>query len=674
MTITASILSFPLSQPVAIFLLVLVIILAGPLIFRPLKIPPLVGFIVAGVVVGPYGFNILARDASFEIFGQVGILYLMFLAAVEIDMYHLKQNSRKGILYGLLTFAIPMTAGILGSRFAFGCSWTTAVLIAAMYAAHTLVSYPVVSRFGLSDSKASVIAVCGTIVAVLLALVTLAEVVTIADKGAFSALSLLRLALLTIVYAAAVGWLFPRLTTLFFRHINDTVSQFIFILTLVLGASLLAQLIGLESILGAFYAGLVLNRYVPNRSALMGRINFVGNAIFIPYFLIGVGMLINIHVVIKGWNVAWVAANMTVVALASKWIAAYIGQKTMDLTKVDRQLIFGLSAGKAAATIAAALIGFQHGMITEDMMNGAVVMILVCCIVSTVTTENAAKRLRIQLTEAELRQESATIPGEYARQLVAVANPVTAEGLMKMAVFMRNRKNKFPITALFVRRNDDPSLVAMGRNALRAAVTAALAVDIEVKDVERYDLNIVAGVTNVVKETHSSDIIIGLHRRSNIVDTFHGQMVEQLLKSTDKMIFMSRCFIPVDTVGRILVAVPSKAEFETGFQAWVERVGNLASQLGCRVIFLAYQSTAGFINNILEEERYSIRHEYLILESWDDFIIYSAQIDEDDLLMVIGARRGSISFSTDSENMPTFLARNFSRQNLVVIYPQQFGG
>ena len=674
MTILASTLAFPLSQPVAIFLLVLVIILAGPLIFRPLKVPPLVGFIIAGVIVGPYGFNILARDASFEIFGQVGILYLMFLAAVEIDMYHLKLNSRKGIAYGLLTFAIPMLAGILGSRLAFGCSWATAILIAAMYAAHTLVSYPVVSRFGLSDSKASVIAVCGTIVAVLLALVTLAEVVVIADSGHFSVLSLVRLVMLTVAYAAVVGYLFPVLTKLFFRHINDSVSQFIFILTLVLGASLLAQIIGLESILGAFYAGLVLNRYVPNRSGLMGRINFVGNAIFIPYFLIGVGMLINIHVVFKGWNVAWVAGNMTVVALGSKWIAAYIGEKMLGLSAEDRKLMFGLSAGKAAATIAAALIGFQHGMITEDMMNGSVVMILVCCIVSTVVTERAAMRLRIRLTEAEMRQENATIPGEFARQLVAVANPVTAEGLMKMAVFMRSKKNTHPITALFVRRSDDPSVVAMGRNALRAAVNAALAVDLEVKDMERYDLNIVDGVTNVVKETRSSDIIIGLHRRTNIVDTFHGQMVEQLLKSTDKMIFMSRCFIPVDTVGRILVSVPPKAEFETGFQSWVERIGNLASQLGCRVIFLAYQSTAGYISNILEEEKYAIRHEYLVLESWDDFIIYSARIDDDDLLMVVGARRGSISYSADSENMPSFLARNFSRQNLVVIYPQQFGG
>lgn len=657
----------------AIFLLVLLIILAGPLLFRPLKVPTVVGFILAGVAVGPYGFNLLARDASFEIFGQVGILYLMFLAAVEIDMFHLKQNSRHGILFGLITFAVPMVAGILCSRWAFHVSWTTCVLIATMYAAHTLVAYPIVSRFGLQNVRASVVAVCGTIVAVLLALVSLAAAVDIGDSGRFSLLGIGRLVLLMCLYTVAIGMVFPRLTRIFFRKINDRVSQYIFILAQVLFASLLAQLIGLEAILGAFYAGLVLNRFVPTRSALMGRIKFVGNAIFIPYFLIGVGMLINVRVVFSSWHVAWVAANMTAVALGTKWLSAFAVQKLLGLDSLDRGMVFGLSSGKAAATIAAAMIGFQHGMLTEDFMNGAVVMILVCCLVSTLVTERAAKRLRIRMTEAELRQDKGPEPGAFARQLVAVANPITAEGLMKMAVFMRHSRNRNPMTALFVRRDDDATTVAMGRNALRAAVSVAESVDIKVNDVERFDLNVVAGVTNVIRENHSSDIIIGLHRRSNIVDTFYGSMIESLLKSTMKMIFMSRCFVPIDTIRRLFVWTPEKAEYETGFQAWVERVGNLASQLGCRVSFMAYESTAGFIRSILDDEGYNVDYEFMILSGWDDFIVYSAQIDDDDLLIVVSARKGSISSSSDCDNMPAYLGRNLPRQNLVVIYPEQFG-
>lgn len=673
MILSMPLISFPLTQPVAIFLLVLAIMLLCPIVFRRLGIPQIVGLILSGVAVGPYGFDLLARDASFEIFGQVGILYLMFLAAVEIDMFHLRKNLWKGIAFGLLTFSIPMIAGVVGSRIAFGSTWATCMLIASMYASHTLISYPIISKFGLQNARGAVTAVCSTIVAVLLSLLVLAGVVEAAE-GVFTPGRVFTLLTLMIVYAFVVGVLFRFVTKWFFRQFSDQVSQYIYVLAMVFVASLLAQLIGLEAILGAFYAGLVLNRFIPNRSGLMGRIRFVGNAIFIPYFLIGVGMLINVHVIFKGWNVGWVALNMVVVAMLSKLAAAWIGGKLFHYGKTDIRMMFGLTSGKAAATIAATMIGFQHGLLNEDMMNGAVLMILVCCVVSTLTTQAASKRIRIERTEQELQAEGETVPGEFARQLVAVANPVTAEGLMKMALLMRNRRNQIPVTALFVRNTDDARVLEMGRSALRQAVAAALAVDIEVNDIERYDINVVAGVTNEAKQASASDIMIGLHRKSNIVDTFYGTIIEQLLKSTNKMIFMTRCFTPVETLGKIMVIVPDKAEYETGFQTWVERVSNLATQLACKVIFIAYPVTAGFIRNVIVDERFSIRHEYRELTVWDDFIVHSADIGEEDLLMVVGARKGSISYSTDFESLPSYLSRNFARHNIVVIYPEQFGG
>lgn len=673
MNLLLSIVTFPLRQPVAIFLLVLFIILVCPIIFRRLRIPHIVGLILAGVVVGPFGFNLLARDASFEIFGQVGILYLMFLAAVEIDMFHLRKNLRHGILFGLLTFIIPMVLGIFGTRLAFNVSWTTSVLVASMYASHTLISYPIVSRFGLQNARPAVIAVCATIVAVMLALLTLAGVVEAAE-GHFSIGHAFRLIGLMAVYAAVVGFSFRYATRWFFQHFSDQVSQFIYILAMVFVASLLAQIIGLEAILGAFYAGLILNRFIPDRSGLMGRIKFVGNAIFIPYFLIGVGMLINVHVIFKSWQVGWVAINMVAVAMASKWVAAYFGARLFGMGRVDRSIMFGLTSGKAAATIAATMIGYQHGLLNEDMMNGAVLMILVCCIVSTVTTQEAGKRLRIERTEEEFNAEGTRKPGEYARQLVAVANPVTAEGLMRMALLMRNRNNQNAVTALFVRNTDDGRSVAMGRNALRMAVAAAQAVDIEVKDIERYDVNVVAGVTNEAKQNRATDIMIGMHRKSNVVDSFYGAMIEQLIQATHKMIIMSRCFIPVDTIYKLVVLAPDKAEYETGFQTWVERVGNLASQLACKVIFISSETTCEFIRVVLQDEKFSIRQEYRFMQTWDDFIVESPEIKEEDLFIIIGARKDSISYTGEFESLPGFLSRNFARHNMVMIYPSQFGG
>lgn len=673
MTLIESI-QFPLTGPIEIFFLVLLIILICPLIFRKIGIPQIVGLIIAGILIGPYGFNILSRDASFEIFGEVGILYLMFLAAVEINMFHLKRNLGKGLIFGLITFAIPTLFGIFGSRFAFGASWSTCVLISTMYAAHTLIAYPIVSRFGLQNSKPAVVAVCSTIVTVLLALMMLAGVVDSSAYGGFHISRFFGLLGLMAIYAIVVGFLLHYLTKYFFRKISDQVNQFIYVLAMIFLSSLLANLIGLEAILGAFYAGLVLNRFIPERSGLMGRIRFVGNAIFIPYFLIGVGMLINIRVIFQSWNVAWVAVNMIVVAMIAKWLAAWISSKIFSFSATGRRLMFGLTSGKAAATIAAVLIGFQRGLITEDMLNGAVLMILVSCIVASVSTQNAAKKLRMELTEEEFKKDSLTEPGDYSRQLVAVANPVTAENLMKTALLMRHKNNMNPVAALFVRDSDDARRVQTGRNALSIAVSAAQAVDIEVNDIERYDVNVVAGLTNVAKQNHSSDIFIGLHRKSNIVDSFYGSMTEQLLEYSNKMIFISRCFVPVDTLSRLFVLVPDKAEYETGFQAWVERVSNLASQLAAKVIFLAYPATSSFIRNVIISEGYAIRHEYRDLTSWDDFILHSKDITEEDLLMVIGARKGSVSHSNDLEGLTGYLQKNHSNNNLVVIYPEQFGG
>lgn len=672
MNILTAIIEFPLRQPVAIFLLVLIIILFTPLLLRRLKIPHIIGMIVAGMIVGPYGFNILERDASFQIFGQVGILYLMFLAGVEIDMFNLKQNLRKGVLFGLTSFAIPMIGGILLTHYILDTSWLTSTLIASMYASHTLISYPIAARFGLTNSRSTVISICGTVVAVLLALVVLAEVVAVKEHGSFQWFRILKLIGLLIVYCAALYYLMPIATRRFFKSVSEPVTQFIYVMAMMLLASLLAQLIGLEAILGAFLAGLVLNRYIPQRSALMSRIEFVGNAVFIPYFLIGVGMLINVSVIVKGWNVAWVALNMIVVSLACKWVAVYIAQRLFDMSKVERLLMFGLTSGKAAATIAATMVGYQYGLISEDIMNGAVLMILACCAIASIATERAAINMRMNLAEEKLKQEKGAKRSD-ARQLVAVANPMTAEGIMKIAIYMRHPKNNLPITALYIRNNDDPANISMGKSALQTAVKVASAVDIKVNDVERYDINIATGLVNVLKEKDSTDIIIGLHRKSNIVDSFYGSMIEQLLRTTNKSIIMSRCFIPVNTVTRIVVVVPPKAEFETGFRQWVIRIGNLATQVGCKAIFIAYKETIPYIQGVLQAEKYNISHEYREMESWDDFIMLSNRIHDDDLLVVIGARRTSISFSSDMEVMPTFLGRYFANHNIMIIYPEQFG-
>lgn len=659
-----------IDQPVAIFFIVLLIILLGPLAFRPLKIPPVVGMIIAGMIVGPHGFGFLDRDDSFRIFGEVGILYIMFQAAVEIDMYHLKRNYRPGLIFGLFSFALPMIGGIFASRYAFSLPWETSILIASMYASHTLVAYPAVSRFGLQNNRGAVIAVCGTIVAVMLALICLAGVVQTHISGSFGIWDVLRLLLFMAIYCVAIAYALPFAARRFFRSVSDPVAQYIFILALVFVASLLAKIIGLESILGAFYAGLVLNRLIPGRSPLMRNIRFVGDSIFIPYFLIGVGMLINIRAVFSGWYVLWVVINMSAIALVTKWIAAHATRLIYRLSADEGRLMFGLSAGKAAATIAAVMIGFKYDMLSEDVTNGAVVMILICCMVASVTTERAARNIRMRLKALDLEQENIGETG-FARQVVSISNPLTSEGLMRLAISMRSRLNHNPISLLHVRSSNDSRTRAMSAAAMRGAESVAEDLGVEVQRLERFDTNVAAALRNVAVERDATEIVIGLHRKASIVDTFFGSTIDQLLESTRRMVVMSRCFVPIDTLTGIVVVVPRKAEYESGFHLWVSRILMLAANIEAKVTFISYRDTGEFIRTAMAEDGVEVEVKFEVLDSYDDFILLSGNVGDDDLFVVVGARKGSISHTGDLDNLPGFLSRYFSRHNLAMIYPQQ---
>lgn len=665
------------TSPVLIFFIVLVIILLSPVVLNRFKIPHIIGLIVAGVVIGPHGLNVLARDMSFELFGQVGILYIMFLAGIEIDMFNLKRNLKKGLVFGLLSFLFPMIVGTLASVYILHMNWVTSILLASMYASHTLISYPIVARFGLTKSPAVLIAVVGTIISVIGALLVLAGAVNVHHTGEFSWGDLLRLFLELALYCVVILYTYPRITRWFFKNYSDNVTQYIFVMAMVFLASWFAQIIELEAVLGAFFAGLVLNRYVPNASPLMNRIEFVGNALFIPYFLIGVGMMIDVKV-ISNANTLYVAANMIIVAIIGKWVAAWLAQKIYGMNGVARRMMFGLTTAHTAVALAVVTIGYNmimpdgSRMMDETVLNGTVLMILITCAIAPIVTARAASKMRIEILTDEGATE-ATASKRETKILIPVANPITVESLTELALMLRNPRRKTDIYAIHVRNDNSASSRAIGRNALDIAVKSASSVDVEITPIERYDINTVAGLLNAIEERDITDVIIGMHRKATVIDSFFGAKIEQLLKATNQMVIMSRCFIPVNTVTRIVVAVPPMAQFETGFSRWVRAIGNLTREVGCRVIFCCHPDTQPLIRGVLHRSRYDIRHEYRDVERWEDFVLLSNRILEDDLFVVVSARESSVSHNDDMADVPGFLQKYFSRNNLIVLYPEQFG-
>lgn len=669
-------LQLPITDPTWIFFLVLVIILFAPMVLGRLRIPHIIGMILAGVVIGEYGFNILERDSSFELFGKVGLYYIMFLAGLEMDMEDFKKNRVKALVFGLITFIVPMALGIWSSMELLEYGFTTSVLLASMYASHTLIAYPIVSRYGLSRLRSVNITIGGTAVTVTLALLILA-VIGGMYKGTLDSMFWVLLVLKVTFLSLLIVFLFPRIGRWFFRRYEDNVMQFVFVLAMVFLGGGLMEFVGMEGILGAFLAGLVLNRLIPKLSPLMNRLEFVGNALFIPYFLIGVGMIIDVRTLFTGGEALKVAVVMTVVATFSKWLAAWMTQKIFRMQRTERSMMFGLSNAQAAATLAAVLIGNKIEvspgvpLLNDDVLNGTVVMILFTCIISSIMTERAARKIAVKENMEGMNDK----PREEENILIPVANPDTIENLVGMALIMKDPKRKDGLTALSVinDNNDSEARQVQGKRYLERTAMVAAAADVTVNTVSRFDLNIASGIIHTLKEYNASEVVIGLHHKATLVDSFLGTMTENLLKGMHKQVMIVKCLMPVNTLRRIIVAVPPKAEFEVGFTKWVERLCRMGSQLGCRVHFFANAYTLRCLQGYINQKNKGVRAEYTELESWDDLLLLTGQVNFDHLLVIVSARRGFISYDPSFERLPMQVSKYFNNNSLIVLYPDQYG-
>ena len=668
-------LTLPVTDPTWIFLLVLLIILFAPILLNKLRIPHIIGMILAGLVIGEHGFNILVRDSSFELFGKVGLYYIMFLAGLEMNMGDFKKNRGKAVMLGLLAFVIPIGIGLVTNMMLLKYSLVTSILLASMYASHTLVAYPIVIRYGVSRHRSVSIAVGGTAVTDTLTLLVLAVVGGL-FKGESGGLFWLWLVVKVIFLGALIMYSFPRIGRWFFRRYDDNVMQFIFVLAMVfLGAGLM-EFVGMEGILGAFLAGLVLNRLIPHVSPLMNHLEFVGNALFIPYFLIGVGMLIDIHVIFGQGDALKVAAVMIVVALVGKWIASWLTQKIYKMAPIERELMFGLSNAQAAATLAAVLVGYNiilpngERLLNEDVLNGTVLLILVTCVVSSFITERAARK--IAMCEAHLEEERTV---EAERILIPVANPDTIEYLMNLSLLIRDTKQKDNLLALNVINDNNTSegLELRGKRYLEKAAMITASADVPLRQITRYDLNIASGIIHTAKEYEVTDVIIGLHRKVNIVDSFFGMLAENLLKGLHREVMIAKFLIPINTIRRIIIAVPPKAEYEAGFQKWVEHFCRMGGTLGCRVHFFANEETTVQLQALVKKKYGQTLTDFSRLDDWGDLLILTGQVNYDHLLVVISARRGSISYDSSFEKLPAQLSKYFSNNSLIVLYPDQLG-
>jgi len=669
----------PFHNPILIFSLILFVILFAPFLLNKFKIPHLIGLIIAGAIIGPNGFNLILRDSSIVLFGTVGLLYIMFLAGLEIDMNEFKKNSGKSFVFGMYTFLIPMTLGTFIGIYFLGYSQMTSILLASMFASHTLIAYPIISKLGISKNRAVNITIGGTLITDTLALLVLAVIVGL-SAGNIGEQFWIRLTLSLIVFSLVILFLFPMITRWFFKRYDDNVLQYIFVLALVFLGAFLAETAGIEGIIGAFMAGLAINRLIPHTSPLMNRIHFVGNALFIPFFLIGVGMLIDYHAFFKDWETIKVAITMTIVATSAKFIAAWLTQKTFRYNVNELRVIFGLSNAQAAATLAAVLVGYNIitgytpanepiRLLDDNILNGTIVMILITCTIATLTTQKGAENI----SKVETDLDHIYKPESDERILIPINNPDTISELIHLGITAKPGKNKDPLYVLNViaSAGSDEGLEKEARKRLDLAAKAAASTDNPVRDLLRYDYNVSSGVANVVKEQKITDIIMGLHGKKGISDSFFGHLSDGILSKCNITTLIYKPYQPLNTIGRHLVVVPDQAEKVIGFPLWLNRLQHIVANTGAKMVFYATHNTFYEINRMLGKQYTEVS--FVNFDDWDDFLIIGKDIRENDNLMVVMSRKDHISYTPAMARVPGYLNRYFAGNSFILIYPEQRG-
>ncbi|MFR9527268.1 MAG: cation:proton antiporter [Rikenellaceae bacterium] len=668
----------PIENPVVKFLIILAIILFAPLVLNRLRVPHILGLIIAGAIIGPYGFNLILRDDGILLSGTAGMLYLMFLAGLEIDFNELMRNRARSIIFGLFTFLIPLGLGFVTGYYILEFSMITSLMLGSMFASHTLVTYPMVSKMGVKNNRAVTVAIGGTVVTDTLALLALSGVVGLANGEADPAFWT-QLGISILVFVAIVTLLFPIVARFFLKRVSDGLSQFIFVLFMVFLGAVLAEIAGLEAIIGAFFAGLALNRLIPQSSALMNRIDFVGNAIFIPFFLISVGMLLDFRVFISDWNTIIIALVMTTVALLSKYLAAYLAQKSFRFTREERNLIYGLSSARVAATLAMALVGYNLivavapdgsaiRLLNDSVLNGTILMIFITCTVASFSAQRAAHKISMS-EEIDLDVEDDL----DHRLLIPVYNEEVTDELISFAHLLtpQSENNLVSVAAIIDSEGEQGVQVKRAQKLFERAMQCSAAAERVVDTCLRYDTSYTNGILNLLREYNVSDLLLDIDSNKFIKESLLSKISHNELHNGDVTTFVYRSCQPIQTIKRQVIVIPPNAELEFGFRSWIVRVWGLLRSTGASAVIFGNASTLQVIEKI--NKGAPIPVETRPFESYKDLLIVTRELKADDGLIFIMSKRLNPSYNEMMESIPRYIDTYFSGINFVLVYPYQHG-
>lgn len=669
----------PLQNPVLQFSLILFIILFAPILLNKLRIPHLIGLIIAGALIGPFGFNFMLRDSSIQLYGTVGLLYIMFLAGLEIDLIDFKKNSGKSLVFGLFSFIIPLGLAFLAGYYLLFPSlehkMATSILFASMLASHTLITYPIISKFGVTRNRAVGITAGGTIITDTLALLILAVIVA-STKGELNTAFWSQLGISLIIFAAIIIFLFPIVARWFFKKYNDKILQYIFVLAMVFLGAFLAEIAGIEGIIGAFLTGLSLNKLIPRTSSLMNRVEFVGNALFIPIFLIGVGMLINYKAFLNDIETIIAGVVMTVVSVSAKFIAAWLTQKTFRMTKDERRLIWGLSNSQAAATLAAVMVGYNivlnpeavaagaepERLLNEAILNGSILMILISCTISSFVTQRGAKNIALlnAISEDERNTE---------KMLMPISTNTNIPELINLFNSFQSKNKKTDLYVMHIHKGNSPTNEKRGNQLLETAAIDASGADNEIHKILLTSNNKVEAINNFIRENNITNMIMAIDNETD-TDVFCGPTIDAVLAHNPNCSIV--LFKPVNrlmTLKRSIVVVPRYAENEFGFAAWITKLWDFAKNTGIKTIIYCHAETMAYLQKA--QTIMPIDAEFIIFDDFADYLVLAREVKNDDFLVFVMSHKDKESYNPTMTKVPHSLRSYFPQNSAMLIFPTQ---
>jgi len=657
---------WPLTNPVLVFATVMLIVLLAPPLFRRMGLPGLVGLIVSGAVVGPNALGMLERGSTFELLGTVGLLYLMFTAGLSLDLDQFIRYKTRSLTFGILSFLMPAGLALAVGTQGLAYDPASALLLGAVVGSHTLLAYPVAARLDITKNTAVTMTMGGTMVTDIISLLLLAAV-SATVEGATGLGFWAGFVGLVTAYGVAVFWGLPRLGQWFFRTVRKQADlEFVFLMAVVFVVSYLAELVYLAPIIGAFLVGIALNQLVPKRSALMLRIEFVGDALFIPFFLISVGMLVDASVLLDGWTVGLYTLTFAGLVWGGKAVAAWGTGWLYGYSPAETWTIFGLSTPQAAATLAVTLVGFEMGLFDEAAVNAVVLLILLTALVGPWIVERFGRQVALQEETRPYHPSEAP-----QRILVPLSNPETADDLMTLALLLHAEDSTEPIYPITVVRDgpDVEARVAEGEDLLSHAVLHAADAEIPVVPLTRVDYNVAGGMVRAITEERISTVVVGWSGDSSARSFIFGSVLDQVLQETEEMILVSRMRGPIAANTRLLVAVPPYAERERGFPGAARALKGLASRAGLDLVLLSTEAALPTLQARFEATPPDMAVTGHAMDEWRVLVpTLDAIATEDDVIALVSEREGSVAWRPSLRRLPGLLNRRFENHTTLTMY------